>query len=296
MKKGCCKTAFFLNVHLKHFLYIFICFTIVSCRSGQEETQGKIIAVAGERKLNEDEYKQFNFMETVAGDSAMVAKRLIENWAQDELFYQEATEKLLPEDLNVEKEVERYRRELINYKYETRLIENNLDTSISKQEIEAYYDANRDNFILKDNIVKVNYFKVPVKTKALQKMKAAAISQNPKEKENLKALCLQYADNYFINDSTWLLLEDIKKEIPQLRELPEYNFYAGRFFEYSDSLNYYYLKIKDIKVKNGLSPINFEMSNIRKILLNGRKMKLIRQYKQQILEKAKGEGKFKTGA
>jgi hypothetical protein len=252
----------------------------------------KPIAVAGDKSLAEEEYKQFNFLGS-ANDSVFVAKKLIEAWAQDELFYQEAKEKLLPEDIDVEAEIEKYRRELINYKYEIRLIENNLDTTITKDEVQSYYDANRDNFILKDNIVKVNYFKVPVRSKALGKMKAAVLSQNPKEKENLKALCLQYADNYFINDSTWLLLEDIKKEIPQLRELPEYNFYAGRYFEYSDTLNYYYLKIKEIKIKNGLSPINFEMANIRNILLNGRKMKLIRQYKQQILEKAKTEGRYK---
>lgn len=74
----------------------------------------------------------------------------------------------------------------------------------------------------------------------------------------MKSLCLQYADNYFINDSTWLLLEDIKKEIPQLRDLPEYNFYTGRYFEFTYSLNYYYLKIKEIKIKDALSPVNFD--------------------------------------
>jgi hypothetical protein len=283
-----------LKAILRYVLYIFIFLGLVSCNENKGEQDEKSIASAGDKSLGEDEYKQFNFLGSGANDSAFISKKLIEDWAQNELFYQEAKEKLMPEDLNVDPEVEKYRQELINYKYEIRLIENNLDTSISKQEIQAYYDANRDNFILKDNIVKVNYFKVPIKSKALGKMKAAVVSQNPKEKENLKALCLQYADNYFINDSTWLLLEDIKKEIPQLRELPEYNFYAGRYFEYTDSLNYYYLKIKEIKIKNGLSPINFEMANIKNILLNGRKMKLIRQYKQQILEKAKSEGKFKV--
>lgn len=293
--KGCFKqTAFFLKEILRQIIFILILFNLVSCSNSNKEEEVKSVAVAGEKKLGEDEYKRFNFMGSGANDSVFVSKKLIEGWAQEELFYQEAKEKLLPEDLDVEAEVEKYRRELVNYKYEIRLIENNLDTTITKEEIQAYYDANRDNFILKDNIVKVNYFKVPVKSKALGKMKAAVLSQNPKEKENLKALCLQYADNYFINDSTWLLLEDIKKEIPQLRELPEYNFYAGRYFEYSDSLNYYYLKIKEIKIKNGLSPINFETANIKNILLNGRKMKLIRQYKQQILEKAKSEGKFKV--
>ncbi len=280
---------------MKHLLIAILSLIgFVSCTENKTDETIKSIAIAGDKNLNEDEYKQFNFFGSSSNDSISVSKKLIESWAQDELFYQEAKEKLLPEDLNVEAEVEKYRRELINYKYEIRLIENNLDTSISKQEIQAYYDANRDNFILKDNIVKVNYFKVPVKSKALSKMKAAVISQNPKDKEVLKSLCLQYADNYFINDSTWLLLEDIKKEIPQLRDLPEYNFYAGRYFEYADTLNYYYLKIKEIKIKNGLSPINFEMVNIKNILLNGRKMKLIRQYKQQIMEKAKTEGKFKV--
>ena len=279
---------------MKYFLYIIFPLVLLSCTNSSKDDEVKAIAVAGDKNLTEDEYKQFNFFDAGGSDSTIISKKLIEGWAQDELFYQEASQKLLPEDINVEAEVEKYRRELINYKYEIRLIENNLDTTISKEEIQAYYDANRDNFILKDNIVKVNYFKVPLKSKALGKMKAAVISQNPKDKEVLKSLCLQYAENYFVNDSTWLLLEEIKKEIPQLRELPEYNFYAGRYFEYADTLNYFYLKIKEIKVKDGLSPINFEMNNIRKILLNGRKMKLIRQYKQQIFEKAKSEGKFKV--
>lgn len=279
---------------MKTLLYISTFFTLVSCNVSNTTETEKAIAIAGEKQLTETEYKRFNFISNAVKDSGFIAKRLIENWAKDELFYQEAKQKLLPEDMDVEAEVEKYRRELINYKYEVKLIENNLDTTITKEEVQAYYDANRDNFILKDNIAKVNYFKIPLASKAIDKIKKAIYSINPKDKEQLKSLCLQYADNYFINDSTWLLLEDIKKEIPQLRDLPEYNFYAGRYFEFTDSLDYYYLKIKEIKVKNGLSPINFEMNNIRKIILNQRKMKLIRQYKDQVLEKAKSEGKYKV--
>ena len=90
-----------------------------------------------------------------------------------------------------------------------------------------------------------------------------------------------------------LYLDDIKKEIPQLKDLPEYNFYTGRMFEYTDNLNYYYLKIKEIKIKNALSPVNFESKNIKNILLNQRKMQLIKQYKQQLLEKAKTDNSLR---
>lgn len=285
--------SLFCNTTLKKLLHIVLVFALVSCDLNKEKDVEKAIAVAGEKQLAESEYRKFNFLSNAVKDSVFIAKRLIENWAKDELFYQEAKQKLLPGDMDVEAEVEKYRKELINYTYEVKLIENNLDTTITKEEVQAYYDANRDNFILKDNIAKVNYFKIPLASKAIDKIKKAIFSVNPKDKEQLQSLCLQYADNYFMNDSTWLLVEDIKKEIPQLRDLPEYNFYTGRYFEFTDSLDYYYLKIKEIKIKNALSPLNFETNNIRKVILNQRKMKLIRQYKDQILEKARSEGKYK---
>lgn len=279
---------------MKNFVYIFVLAVLVSCGPNTKEQEVKIIATVGEKKLTADDYNKFNFIAGSNKDSALVAKRLIERWAQDELFYAEAQKKLLPEDLNVEAEVEKYRQDLINYKYEVKLIENNLDTAITKQEMLDYYEANKENFILKDNIVKVNYFKIPISSKALDKIKKTLWSLNPKDKEQLKNLCIQYADNYFINDSTWLLLEDVKKEIPQLKDLPEYNFYNGRVFQYTDSLNFFYLKINEIKIKNSLSPVNFERNNIKNILINQRKMKLIKQYKQQIFDKAIAENVFKV--
>jgi hypothetical protein len=266
----------------------------VSCSPKSEHDGPPPLAVAGEEQLSSEEFKKLSFLsQPNKNDSLQIVSRMIERWAKEELFYQEAKKKLLPEDQDVEAEVEKYRKELINYRYEVKLIENNLDTAVTKTEIEEYYNNNQDNFILKDNIVKVNYFKIPVQSKMLDKIKKCIWSFNPKDKEQLPQLCAQYADNYFINDSTWLLLEDVKKEIPQLKDLTEYNFYAGRYFEYTDNLNYYYLKIKEVKVKNGLSPINFESNNIKNILLNQRKLELINQYKQQIFDKAKTDKMFK---
>jgi hypothetical protein len=287
-------TAFFVKRDLKYIFCILIVLGLSSCEVEKEKPAEEIIARAGDRQLGMKEFKALVSVVKGSGDSASLARRMLDRWAADELFYQEAKQKLLPEDMAVETEIEKYRQELINYKYEIKLIENNLDTTVSMEEVQDYYDANRDNFILKDNIVKVNYFKIPLGTKVLDKIKKSIVSTNPKDKDQLKSFCLQYAENYFINDSTWLLLEDVKKEIPQLNELPEWHFMAGRVFEYSDSLDYFYLKIKEIKIKDGLSPINFERNNIRSIILNQRKTKLIKQYKQQILEKAKSEGTMKV--
>jgi hypothetical protein len=247
----------------------------------------KIIAKAGNENLDINEFGEGFVSTQIIKDSAYNTKKYIESWATESLFYQEAQDKLNEDEKNIEREVESYRKSLVNYIYQTKLIEANLDTAITREEIEGYYNEHRDNFILKENIIKVNYFKVPVRTPVLIKIKKLVWSVNPKDKELLKNLCIQNAENFFMNDSTWLFLEDIKKEIPGLKEQPDFNLTTGRVVEFTDDQYYYYLKVKDVKVKNGLSPINFEYQNIKKFIINKRKTQLISQYKKVLLEKAK---------
>ena len=52
------------------------------------------------------------------------------------------------------------------------------------------------------------------------------------------------------------------------------------------------LKIKEVKVKNGLSPLNFEKQNIKNFIINQKKTQLINSYKNQLLDKAKTEKTF----
>ncbi|MEI8137121.1 MAG: hypothetical protein WCH21_07350 [Bacteroidota bacterium] len=271
-------------------------FILVSCNSGtdKKEIVSKSIAKAGKEVLSLDDYKENYISFESVNDSNILAKKSIENWAIESLFYQEAMSKLIADEMEIDKQVEAYKKSLVNYIYQTKLIEANLDTNITKGEIEQYYSEHEDNFILKENIVKVNYFKIPIKAAGLEKIKRLLRSYAyvPKDVEPLKNLCMQNAENFFMNDSTWLYLEDIKKEIPKLREQPDFNLGQGRILEFTDDLYYYYLKIKEVKVKNGLSPLNFEKQNIKNFIINQKKTQLINNYKNQLLEKAIAEKTF----
>ena len=281
---------------MRSIIYILICFILVSCNSGKSDAEpaSKTIAKAGNESLSLDEYKENYISIESVNDSTILAKRSIESWAIESLFYQEAMTKLNADEIDIDKQVEAYKKSLVNYIYQTKLIEANLDTNITLPEIEQYYSEHEDNFILKENIVKVNYFKIPVKASGLEKIKRLLRSYPyvPKDIEQLKNLCMQNAENFFMNDSTWLFLEDVKKEIPKLRDQPDFNLSQGRVVEFTDDLYYYYLKIKEVKVKNGLSPLNFEKQNIKNFIINKKKTELINQYKLQLLEKAKAENQF----
>jgi hypothetical protein len=291
-----------LNLLLKYkylpvifFLALMFSLLFSDCTSTtvKEARDEKIIASLGEDNLYDSDFRKLSLFVQERKDSAAMAVKIIENWAMEQLFYTEALTKLEESELDIEKQVEDYRKQLVNYIYETKLIENNLDTTVSYQEIEDYYNTYIDNFILKDNIIKVNYFKIPVQSKEIPKIKKLLNATSPKERQELDVLCMQHAESYFTNDSMWLFLDEIKREIPQIKDQIEFNVFKGRVLEFSDSEHYYYLKIKDVKLKNSVSPLAFEKANIKTFIINSRKIKLIESYKQQILEKAKSEKAFK---
>jgi hypothetical protein len=277
---------------MKFNLYItVVILLLIGCNIKSDSVKENIAA-----KIDDDELPEQQLMEWVFNasgkDSTYLKKRAIKEWATEVLFYREALSKLEKDEIQIERQVEEYRKSLVNHIYRTRIIEANLDTVVSKVEIEEYYAANRDNFILKDNIVKVNYFKIPLKVPVLDKMKRLFYAVQPKDKEQLKSMSIQYAENFFMNDSTWLYLDDIKKEIPNLRDRAELIVSAGKVFEFTDEFYYYFLRIIDMKVKNSLSPVNFERQNIKNLIVNKRKNELIRDYKKQLLDKAVEEKKL----
>ncbi|MGE0566402.1 MAG: hypothetical protein AB7O73_00510 [Bacteroidia bacterium] len=283
---------------MKNFTYISAFFFITFLMSCTEkpvavENNEKVIASVGSSKLYETDFNNNLIRGYTREDSILFANKTIENWAIDELFYNEANKTLNEGEKGIDKEVEAYRKSLINHIYETKLIESNLDTVVSDEEIESYYNQYLDNFILKDNIVKVNYFKIPSQSKEIGKMKKFIHSTDSKSKQQLESLCQEHAENYFLNDSIWLLIYDLQREIPSLKEQLDYNTYKGRVIEFNDDNSFYYLQIKDVKTKNTLSPLGYEKANIKTFILNARKVKLISTYKTQLLEKAKKEKAFK---
>jgi hypothetical protein len=247
----------------------------------------KLIAKVNTSSLYADDIKHLTPKGLSKSDSTAFIQTYINKWANNEVFFQQALNYLTDEELDINKEVEQYKKELLSYKFQAKLINEKLDTNVTEAQIEEYYNANSQNFVLKNNIVKVLYVKTPLNIPNIEKFKKLCYSSNPKDAEQLKSLCIQFANNYFMNDNTWLMFDDLKKEISQLKEVPEYNIQNGKTFEFTDDKSFYFLKIIDVKSKNTISPLNFEKNNIKNMLINQRKQRLISTIKKDFLDKAK---------
>ena len=109
-----------------------------------------------------------------------------------------------------------------------------------------------------------------------------------KTKKNWQTYCNQNAANYFLDDNVWLMFDDVLKEIP----IETYNqdiFLQNnnnRIIQIADTDYVYYLGIKGYMIKNSISPLSFEKDNIKKILLNKRKMDLVDKMKLNSFEQA----------
>jgi hypothetical protein len=266
---------------------------LASCSNNPGKEQNRVaVAKANNEFLYEDEIKNIVSPGTPAKDSLELLKKFIDNWIRESLVIQKAESNLTDQQKDVEKQLQDYRKSLITYTYEKELVKQKLDTIVTNEEIEQYYNNNQSDFELKDNIIKVIYVKVSKKAPGIDKLKKWYKSDNMKDREQLSGYCHQFAENFYLDDNSWLLFDDLLKEIPIQTYNKELFLQNNRFVEVADSLHNYFLNIKGFKIKNSISPLSFEKDNIKNIILNKRKLELITKMKQDVYNDAANEKKI----
>ena len=223
---------------------------------------------------------------TSPNDSIKIVQSFINSWIKQKLLTYTAENNLSSEQKKFDKQIEDYKNSLTVFQYEKELIRQKLDTIVADTEIVAYYNKNQKEFLLKDNIVKVWYVKMPVGATNAAIVKSLYKTEIANTKEKLEEFCKKNAVNFFLDDSTWLFFNDLLKEIPIKTYNKEEYLKNNRYIEMEDSLYSYYVNIKGFKVKESLSPLGFENENVKKIILNKRKLKLIEDMQKNIYKNA----------
>jgi hypothetical protein len=280
-------------------IFIFLIISLAglsSCKLFKKKDNGNkdIIARVYDKYLYKDDIEEIAKSSALKHDSASVIKAFVDNWIHQQVVIHKAESNLNAEKKDVEKQLEEYRNSLIRYAYERELIQQKLDTNVTDKEIESFYDANPDNFQLKNNILRVIFLKLNKKSPKLGKVRDLYKSENPKDKAWLEDYCRQYALNYYLDDKTWLQFDDLLKEIPIKTYDQEEYLQNNRNIEVEDSTNIYFISIKGFKIKNTLSPLSFEKNNIRTMMINQKKLKLIEDMEKQAYEEAKNKSEIEV--
>lgn len=195
-------------------------------------------------------------------------------------------------------------RKLLNYKYsliihefEKYHISANLNDQVSEQEIENYYLERPENFLLKQNIVKCLFAKIPRNTPGIRSFRRNIRSYPNANLDDIKDYCYQYANGAFTDEDVWLNFEEISVTTP-LKEVknPRQFLETSTFSETSDQDFIYFFRILDYKIINELAPLAFIQDNIENIIINKRKILLKKDLEESIYEEAKVNQSFEIFA
>ncbi|MEI6682919.1 MAG: hypothetical protein WCO44_09845 [Bacteroidota bacterium] len=271
---------------------IFLLILAASCSSFFKKKTERVLARVYNDYLYESDVKGIVTPGTLAKDSLVITRGFIENWIRQRLILQQAQKNLTSSQLDFTKQLENYKNSLTIYEYENALVRQTLDTLVTDEEIQNYYDANQQNFLLKDNIVQIQYVKLPLKSAWSKQIKKLLSSDNQDDKNKLADLCEKQASDYFLDNQNWLLFSDLLKQIP-IKSYNQEDFLKNhRELEYQDSLFVYLVRFKDFKIKESTSPLSFEKQRIRDIILNKRKIELISRMQDFIFANAQKKNVF----
>ena len=109
--------------------------------------------------------------------------------------------------------VERYREDLLKYRYQEAMLQKLLDTAITEQQILDYFEANSANFELKENIVRAAYRSLYPRPRISRRPKDAPIG-NAEDLVRLEDYCLKYASGFGLSDSTWMSFSELSRKVP----------------------------------------------------------------------------------
>jgi hypothetical protein len=273
--------------------FIPVLFLAASCSllPGHGSKQ-KPVARVNDTYLYPDDLKGLVPAGTEAKDSTDLVKTYINNWIRQQLLLQQAENNLSSDKINFSKELEQYRNSLIMYEYESELVRQKLDTVITEKEITDYYDANQANFQLRENIVKAAYIVVPLNSAIIPKMRNLLRSDKSSDQETLENLCQKQATTFSLDAGNWISFGTLQKTIPMSTNDQENFLNSNSYFEVQDSASRYMVRIYDYKTRESVSPLSFEIQNIRAVILNKRKTELLSRMEEDLFNNALKKKKF----
>ena len=262
-----------------------------ACR--QEAADKTPLARVGEKILYKEDIEEV-FPENIPPpDSALWIDDFVKKWVRSELVILNAEQNLSSEQKNVEKELEEYRNSLLTYRYKKELLAQKMDTVITDEEVNAYYEKHQDEFFLKTNIVKAVYLKIPLEVANPETVKNLTTDEDLQKLAQLNEYGVQYAKTFDRFEDKWVNSAHVLSQLPDEIDDEERFLRRNKFFESSDTDYYYFIYIRDFRLEGQTAPVAFVETEIRNILLNERKISFLRTIEDDIYNEGLASNKFK---
>jgi hypothetical protein len=267
---------------LKKIVIILTICSIVACDSN---TSGKVVARAFGNELYDTDIANLISDDASFEDSVFLTKEFINIWVSKQVLLNEAEQVFNCQEKDKSQELEAYKHDLLSYELINKLVRQEIDTSFTTHELELYYEENKNEFELSQNIIKLVFYKIPLASKNLDLLWSSFRANDQSINPTLVSLSNR-GGNYYENGNSWVFFDDILKEIPINTYNQEHYLNNHKYIRINEGDFVYFVKINDFKTRSMLSPFVLEKQRIKEILLMKRQQELQKTIESDLLDKA----------
>lgn len=275
-------------------LWISLVFVLFfsSCQGKKAEEKSEVVVSVYGKKLYKADLENIVYEGISYNDSVLRSKVYIDKWVRNQLLIRQAENNLTPEQLDFSKRLEEYRNSLVINKYETELINQNLDTEVAEDQIYDYYNRNSAEFRLNRDIVQIASVSLPNDSKKKWIFTKLFRDYDSLMIDSLTSLAEQHALSYDFNIQEWRNFEDVIDTF-DLKVKDNKSFLnEKKFFVVNNDDIYTLVKICDYKLVGDVSPCEMETDRIKYIILSNRKKELLENLYNDLYSKAVQEKAF----
>jgi len=240
--------------------------------------------------LFKDDIKAFLPEKISKNDSILLVRSFINNWALKKLLLNKAEKNNSLEATNeINTLVNDYRESLLINNYKEMLINQQLDTVIFSSEIDLFYENNKENFKLNEELLKIKYLHFDHKVVNKKELIRLFKSEKIDDLESLEKQQLSFKKFQF-NENIWISLDKVMINLPFSKEEL---LNKTKYLEKQDSIGLYLVSVKDFLSTNETAPLSYIKSQIKQMILHRRKIKLIKDIEKILIQDATKNNNFK---
>ncbi|WP_442845479.1 peptidyl-prolyl cis-trans isomerase [Leeuwenhoekiella sp. H156] len=248
---------------------------------------GEPVARVGDEYLYKTDVEELVVPGMSAEDSTLVVSSFITRWATQKLLMKGAKLNIpVEEQQRLEDLVAQYKSDLYAQAYKDALVARNMDSTVTDAEAKAFYDNNPGNFKLNEELLKLRYIHLSENDYNIETIKSRFIRFNKEDRRYLDSVAVQFKAHY-LNDSTWIRLDKVVATIPAVNlENSDRVLNKTDFIQLRDSLGLYLIAVNDRLKRNQEAPLEYVKPTVKQILLNRRKLELIKDLEKNITKDA----------
>ncbi len=257
------------------------------CSGNKSEESRIAVAKAGDKILYYDQIPDLIQEGMSKTDSTAAIQGYIRRWARKELMCVKAEQNLTNEyKAEVNRQLDEMRDNLLIHQYQQQMIIQRLDTTVSDNELQEYYVSNMNTFSLTANIVKALFIKIPVTAPDIDNVRRWYKSSNSEDMRKLETYCYQFAVQYDDFYEEWIPFTHLLMLVPLECEDQEAWLAAHEYQELKDSNFYYFILIRDFKLRRTIAPFEYISDQVKTIILNNRRNDFLQKLEDGIYNEA----------